>query len=54
MISGWRQVVEQDITAALDYANRPYVLWNGASSSLEGGAEELCGNNEIRRANLGI
>ena len=45
-------VVEQNATAALSIANRGYVLQNGAVV-IEGAAQELLENAELKRAYLG-
>ncbi len=45
-------VVEQNATAALSIANRGYVLQNGAVV-MEGAAQELLENAELKRAYLG-
>lgn len=46
-------LVEQNVTAALRYASRAYVLEHGRVS-LEGTSEELRSNDEVRRAYLGV
>ncbi len=46
-------LVEQNITAALRHADRAYVLEHGRVV-LEGSTAELEGNDEIRRAYLGV
>ncbi len=46
-------LVEQNVTAALRYAARAYVLEHGRVV-LEGSSAELRGNDEIRRAYLGV
>ncbi len=46
-------LVEQNVTAALRYASRAYVLEHGRIA-LEGTSEELKDNDEVRRAYLGV
>jgi branched-chain amino acid transport system ATP-binding protein len=46
-------LVEQNVTAALRYAARAYVLEHGRVV-LEGSSAELSGNDEVRRAYLGV
>jgi branched-chain amino acid transport system ATP-binding protein len=46
-------LVEQNVTAALRYASRAYVMEQGRIA-LEGTSEELRSNDEVRRAYLGV
>lgn len=46
-------LVEQNVTAALRYCARAYVLEHGRVV-LEGSSAELSGNDEVRRAYLGV
>lgn len=46
-------LVEQNVTAALRYAGRAYLLEHGRVV-LEGNSAQLQGNDEVRRAYLGV